>query len=150
MWSNKKSFSSVAQSCPTPCNPMNHSAPGLPVHHQLPEFTQTHVHRWCHPTISSSVVPFFSCLQSFPASRSFPMRQFFASGGQSIGASASASVFPMNIQGWFPLRLTSLILQSKGLSRVFSSSTVWKHQFFRTQPSLWSSSHIHTWLLEKP
>ena len=105
---------------------------------------------WCHPTISSSLIPFSSCLQSFLAAGSFPMRQFFASGGQSIGASASASVFPMNIQGWFPLRLTSLILQSKGLSRVFSSSTVWKHQFFRTQPSLWSSSHIHTWLLEKP
>ena len=106
---------------------------------------------WCHPTISSSVIPFSSCLQSFPAAGSFPRSQFFASGGQSIGASASASVFTMNIQGWFPLGLTSLIsLQSKGLSRVFSSPTVWKHQFFRTQPSLWSSSHIHTWPLEKP
>ena len=88
----------------------------------------------CHPTISSSVIPFSSCLQSFPASGSFPMSQFFASGGQSIGASASASVLPMNIQGWFPLGLTSLLsLQSKGLSRVFSNITVQKHQFFDTQ-----------------
>ena len=86
---------------------------------------------WCHPTISSSVVPFSSCLQSFPASGSFPMSQFFASGGQSIRASASASVLPMNIQGWFPLGLTDLIsLLSKGLSRVFSSTTIRKHPFF--------------------
>ena len=107
--------------------------------------------RWCHPTISSSVVPFSSWLQSFPASGSFLMSQFFASGGQSIGASASASVLPMNIQDLFPLGLTSLIsLQSKGLSRVFSNTTVQKHQFFGTQLSLWSNSHIHIWLLEKP
>ena len=86
-----------------------------------------------------------SCLQSFPASGSFPVSQFFASGGQSIGALASASVFPMDIQGWFPLGLTGLItLQSKGLSRVFSNTTVQKHQFFGAQLSLWSSSHIHT------
>ena len=92
--------------------------------------------QWCHPTISSSVIP-FTCLQSFPASVSFPMSQFFTSGGQSIGASASASVLPMNIQDWFTLELTGLIsLKSKGLSRVFSSTTVWKHQFFGTQPSL--------------
>ena len=106
---------------------------------------------WCHPTISSSVIPFSSCLQSFPASGSFSMSQFFASGGQSIGVSASASVLPMNIQDWFPLGLTDLIsLQSKGLSRVFSNTTVQKHQFFSSQSSLWSNSHIHTWLLEKP
>ena len=106
---------------------------------------------WCHPTISSSVIPFSSCLQSFPASGSFPMSQFFTSGGQSTGASAPASVLPINIQGWFPLELTSLIsFLSKGLSRVFSSTTVWKHQFFGAQPSLWSNSHIHTWLLVKP
>ena len=87
--------------------------------------------RWCHPTISSSVVPFASYLQSFPASGSFPMSPFFASGGQSIGASASASVLPMNIQDWFPFRLTGLTsLQSKGFSRVFSNTTVQKHQFF--------------------
>ena len=106
---------------------------------------------WWHPTISSSVIPFFSCLQSFPASGSFPGSQFFTSGAQNIGASASASVIPMNIQDWFPLGLTSLIsLQSKRLSRVFSNTTVQKHQFFGTQPSLSSNSHIHTWLLEKP
>ena len=106
--------------------------------------------RWCHPTILSSVFPFSSCLQSFPASGSFPVSWLFTSGGQSTGASASASVLPMPIQGWFPLGLTDLIsLLSKGLSRVFSSTTVWKHQFLRAQPSLWSNSHIHTWLLEK-
>ena len=131
-------FSSVAQSCLTLCNPMGCSTPGLPVHHQLPEFTQTHVHhRWCHPTISSSVVPFSSHLQSFPASGSFPMHQFFISGGRNIGVSASASVLPMNIQGWFPLGLTGLVsLQSKRLSRVFSNTTVQKHHFFGTQLSL--------------
>ena len=100
------------------------------------------VSQWCHPTISSSVVPFSSCLLSFPASGSFQMSQLIASGGQSIGA--LASVLPMNTQGWFPLGLTDLILQSKGFSRVFSSMTVWKHQFFSTQPSLRSSSHMTT------
>ena len=106
--------------------------------------------QWCHPTISSSVIPFFSCLQSFPASGSLPVSQLFASGGQSIRTSVSVSVLPVNIQGWFPLGLTGLIsLQSKGLSRVFSSTTVWKHQFFYAQPSLWSCSQIHTWLMEK-
>ena len=94
--------------------------------------------QWCHLTISPSVTPFSFCLQSFPESGSFPMSQLFASGDQSIGTSASASVLPMNIQGWFPFRLTSLILQSKGLSRVFSSTTVWKHQFFGAQPSVWN------------
>ena len=104
----------------------------------------------CHPTISSSVVPFSSHLQSFPASGSFQMTQFLSSGGQSIGVSASASVLPMNIQDWFPLGWTSLItLLSKGLSRVFSNTTVWKHQFFGAQTSLWPNSHIHTWLLKK-
>ena len=89
--------------------------------------------RWRHPTISSSVVPFFSCLKSFPASGSFPMSHFFASGGQNIGPSPSTLVLPMNIQDWFPLGLTGLIfLQSKGLSRVFSNTTVQKHQFFST------------------
>ena len=99
--------------------------------------------QWCHPTISSSVVPFSFCLQFFPASGSFAVSQLFASGGQRIRASASASVLPMNIQDWFPLELTGLIsLQSKGLSRVFSSTTIWKHQFFGTQPFLWSNSTI--------
>ena len=105
--------------------------------------------RWCHPTISFSVIPFSSCLQSIPASGSFPMSQFFTSGGQSIGASVSAAVFPMNIQGWFSLGLNGLIsLQSKGLSTVFSNTTVQKHHFFHTQLSLWSNSPIHTQLLE--
>ena len=99
--------------------------------------------------ISFSVSPFSSCPQSFPASESFSMSQLFASGGRSIGA--SASVFLVNIQGWLPLGWTGLIsLQSKGLSRVFSSTTVLKHQFFTVQPSLWSYSYICTWLLEKP
>ena len=107
--------------------------------------------QWCHPIISFSVIPFSSCLQSFPASRSFQMSQFFASGGQSIGASAAVSVLPVNIQGWFPLGLTALIsLQSKRLSRVFSNTTVQKHQFFSTRPSFWSNSHVHTCLLQKP
>ena len=106
--------------------------------------------RWCHPSISSSVVP-FSCPQSFPESGSFPRSQFFASGGQSNGVWASASILPMNIQGWFPLGLTSWIsLQSKGLSRVFSNTTVQKHQFFGNQLSLWPNCYIQTWPLEKP
>ena len=106
---------------------------------------------WCHPTISSSVIPISSCLQSFPASGSFPVSQFFTSGGQSIGVSASASVLSKNIQDWFPLGLTGWVsLQSKGLSRVFSNTTVQKHQIFRAQFSLLSNSHIHIWLLEKP
>ena len=105
---------------------------------------------WCHPTISSSVVPFSSYLQSFPPSWSFKMSPFFTSGGQSIGVSASASVLPMNTQDWFPLGWTGWIsLQSKGL-RVLSNTTVQKHQFFSAQLSLWSNSHIHTWPLEKP
>ena len=107
--------------------------------------------QWCHPTSSSSVVPFSSCLQSFPSSGSFQISQFFASGGQSTGVSASISVLLMNIQDWFPLGWTGWFsLQSKGLSRVFSNTTVQKHQFFSTQISLQSNSHIHTWLLEKP
>ena len=105
--------------------------------------------QWCHPTISSSVVPFSPCPQSFPASGSFQMSQLFASGGQSTGVSASTSVLPMNTQEW-SLEWTGWIsLQSKGLSRVFNT-TVQKHQFFGAQPSLQSNSHIHTWLLEKP
>ena len=105
---------------------------------------------WCHPTISSSVVPFSSHLQSFLSSGSFPMSQFFPSGGQSIGVSASTSVLPMNIQGWSPLGWIGWIsLQPKGLSRVFSSTIVQKHQFFGAQVSLGFNSHIHTWLLER-
>ena len=104
---------------------------------------------WCCPTISSSVTPFSWYPQSFPASASFPRSRLFISGGQSMGA--SVSVLPMNIQDWFPLGLTGLLsLLSKGLSRVFSSTTIQKHKFFSAWPSIWSNSHIHTWLLEKP
>ena len=107
--------------------------------------------QWCHPTISSSVGPFSSCLQSFPELGSFQMNRFFTSCSQSIGVSASPSVLPMNIQDWFPLGWTGWIsLQSKGLSRVFSNTTVQKHQFFGAQLYLQSNSHIHTWPLEKP
>ena len=126
-------FSSITLSCSTPCNPMNLSTPGLPVHHQLPESTQT----TCRSTISSSVVPFSSCPQSFPASVSFLMSQLFPSGGQSIGVSASTSVLSMNTQDCFPLGWTGWIsLQFKGLSRLFSNITVQKHQFFSAQLSL--------------
>ena len=131
-------FSSVSQLCLTLFDPMDCNTPGLPVHCQLPEFTQTHVRwvQWCHRTILSSVI-LFSCLQSFPASESFPMSQCFPSGGQSIGVSASTSVRPMNTQDWSPLGWTGWIsLQSKGLSRVFSNTTVQKHQFFGAQLSL--------------
>ena len=147
-------LSSVAQSCPTLCVPMNRSTPGLPVHHQLPEFTQTHVHRVrdpSQPSISSSVVLFSSCPQSLPASESFPMSPLFPWSGQSIGVSALASVLPKNSQDWSPLEWTGWIsLQYKELSRVFSNTTVQKHQFFGTQLSSGSIFHIHTWPLEKP
>ena len=107
--------------------------------------------QWCHPAISSSVVPFSSCPQSLSASKSFPMSQLFAWGGQSTGVSALASVLPKKSQGWSPSEWTGWIsLQPKGLSRVFSNTTVLKHQFFSTQPSSQSNSHIHTWPLEKP
>ena len=143
-------FSSVAQSCPTLCDPMNRRTPGLPVHHQLLEFTQTHVHRVCD-AISSTVVPFSSCPQSLPASGSFPMSQLFAWDCQSTGVSALASVLSKNTQGWSTLVWTGWIsLQSKGLSRVFSNTTVQKHQFFSTQLSSQSNSHIYTWPLKNP
>ena len=107
--------------------------------------------QWCSLTISSSATPFSSCPQSFPAPGSFLVNQLITSGGQSVGASASASILPMNIQNWFPLGWTGWIsLQSKGLSRVFSNTTGQKHQFFGAQLSLWSNSHIHTWPVEKP
>ena len=146
----KEQNSSVAQSCPTLWDPMNCSMPSLPVHHQLPEFTETHIYRVGDATaISSSVVPFSSCPQSLPASESFPVSQHFAWGGQSIGVSTLASVLPMNTQDWSLLGWTGWIsLQSKGLSREFSNTTVQKHQFFSAQLSSQSDSHIHTWLLE--
>ena len=141
---------SVTQSCDS-LRPMDCSMWGFPVQNQ--PWTLSNVcpsSRCCHSTISSSVVPFSSCLQSFPASRSFLMSHLFASGGQSIGASASTSVLPMNIQDWFPLGLTGLILKSKRLSSVFSNNIVQKNQFYGAQLSLGLNSHIHTWLLEKP
>ena len=134
MWENILSgvsvqFSSVTQWCLTLCNPMNRSTPGLLDHHQQPVYRNPcPLSRWCHPTISSFVVPFFSPLQSFTASGSSQMSQLFASCGQSMGVSASTSVLPMNIWNWFHLALTDWIsLQSKGLSRVFSNMTVQKH-----------------------
>ena len=143
--------SSVAQSCLTLCNPMDCSMPGFPVHHQLSRVypNSCPLSRWCHPAISSSVVPFSSCPQSFPTSGSFQMSQLFASGDQSVGVSASTSsveyphateqhamFLPMNTQDW-SLGWTGWIsLQSKGLSRVFSNTTVPEHKFFGAQLSL--------------
>ena len=144
-------FSSVAQSCLTLCDPneLQHARPPCPSPTPVVYPNSCPSSGWCHPTIYSSVVC-FSCLQSFPASGS-SMSQFFTSGEQSIGASASASILQINIQDWFPLGWTAWIsLQSKGLSRVLSNTTVQKHQFSGAQLSLWSNSHIHTWLLEKP
>ena len=149
---NSLQFSSVAPSCPTLCDLMDCSRPDFPDHHQLLKPTQTHVHH-ISDAIHHLILyrPLLLQLSIFPASGSFPMCWFFASGGQSIGVSASESVLPMNIQDWFPLKLTGWIsLQSKGLSRVFSNTTVQKHQFFGTEPSSWSNSHICIWLLEKP
>ena len=141
----RNQFSSVARSCPTHAR--------LPCPSPTPRVCSSSCpsSRWCHPTISSSVVPFSSRLRSFPASGYFPMSRFFASGGQSIGVSASASVLPVNIQDWFPLGWTGWTsLLSKGLSRVSSNTTVKKHQFFGAQLSSQSNSRIHTWPLEKP
>ena len=146
-------YCSLAQSCSTlRHHGLQHARPPCPSPSPRACKNSCPLSQWCHPTISSSVVPFSSCLQSFPASRSFLMSQLFASGDQSIGASAlaSASVLPMNIRDWSSLGLTGLIsLKSKGLSRVFSSTTAQKHQFFGAQPSWWFNSHICTRLLEK-
>ena len=146
-------YCSVAQSCPTLWDPVDSSMPDLPILHHLLEIAQTHGH-W----VGDAIQP--SRPLSSPSPSAFNLSQHqgffqwissFTSGGQSIGVSALASVLPTNIQGWFPLGWTGWIsLQSKGLSRVFSNTTVQKHQFFGTQPSLWSNSHIHTWPLEKP
>ena len=151
-------FSSVTQLCLILCDPMDCSMPGFPVPSLSPGICSKScpLSWWCHPAISYSVTPFSSCPQSFPESGSFPMNWLLTSGGQSTGASASASVFLINIQDWFPLGLTDLIpLLSKGLSSFLktlksSCTTVQKHQFFGPQTSLWSNSHIRTWLLEKP
>ena len=143
---NYLQFSSVTQSCPTLCDPMNYSTPGLPVHHQLSEFTQTHVHQ-----VSDTIQPSHPLSSPSPPAhnpsqhQSFPMSQLFGWGGQSTGVSALASFLPKNTQDWSPSEWTGGIsLQSKGLSRVFSNSTVQKHQFFGAQLSSQSNSYIHT------
>ena len=145
-------FSSVTQLCPTLRDPMNRSAPGLPVHHQLLEFTKTHVHR-----VSDAIQPSHPLSSPSPASNPSQHRSLFQwvnsshEVAQNIGVSALASVLPMNTQDWSPSEWTGWIsLQSKGLSRVFSNTTVQKHQFCSAQLSSQSNSHIHTWLLEKP
>ena len=150
MWSGMLGCYSVTKPHPT-LQPHGLKHTRLPYPSLSPRVSNScTLNQWCHPTISSSAT-FSFCLQSFPASGSFPMSRLFTSGGQRIGASASASVLPMNIPDWFPLGLTGLIsLKSKGLSRVFSSTIVRKHQFFSTQSLLWFNSHIHMWLLEKP
>ena len=130
---------------------MQHTSPPCPLPTPRVCSNSCPLSQWNHLIISSSVVPFSSCPQSPPASRSFLKSRLFASGGQRIGASNSASVLPMNIQGWFPLGLTDLIsLLDKGLSRVLQHTTVRKHQFFSALPPLWSKSHIRTWLLKNP
>ena len=137
----------------TLCDPMNRSTPGLPVPSPTPgvHSDSSPSTQWCHPAISSSAVLFSSCPQSLPASESFPMSQLFAWGGQNTGVSALASFLPKKSQGWSPSEWTGWIsLQSKGLSSVFSNTTVQRHQFFGAQLSSQSNSHIHTWPQEKP
>ena len=142
---------SVTKSSLTLCDPVNCSIPCFPVLHYLPEFAQTHAHRVDDANQSFNPLCPLLLLSIFPSMRSFPISHFFPSDGQSIGALASAWALPMNIQDWFLLGLTGLIsLLSKGRSRVFSSTTIWKYRIFGTQPSLWCTSHIHTWLLERP
>ena len=143
---------SVTKSCPTFWQPQGLQPSRLSCPSPSPVVCTNScpLSQWCHPTTSSSLAMFYSYPQSFWVSGSFPMSWLFASDGQSIEASASASVLPMNINSWFPLGLTHLILLSKGLSGVFCNTTIWKHQFFSAQTFLWSNSHIFTWLLEKP
>ena len=141
-------FSSVTQLCP---HESQHASPPCPPPTPRVHSDSCPSSQWCHPAISSSVVPFSSCLQSLSASESFPVSQLFTWGGQSTGVSALASLLPKKSQDWSPSEWTGWIsLQSKGLSRVFSNTTVQKHQLFGAQPSSQSDSHIHTWPLEKP
>ena len=152
LFAHRQSISSVAQSCLT-LRPhgLQHTRVLCPSATTGACSNSCPSSRWCHQTISSSVIPFSFCFWSFPESGSFLMSQFFASGGQNIVASALALVLPMNIQDWFPLWLTDLTsLKTKGLSGVFSNTTVQKHQSFGAQFSLWSNSRIHRWQLEKP
>ena len=152
MWESLVQFSSVTQSCPTLWpHESQHARPPCPSPTPGVHSDSRSTSQWCHPVISSSVVPFSSCPQSLPASESFPMSQPFTWGGQSTRVSASASFLPKNTQDWSPSEWTGWIsLQSKGLSRVFSNTTVQNHQLFGTQPSSQSNSHIHTWPLETP
>ena len=145
-------FSSVTHSCPTlQPHESQHARPPCPSPSPRVHSDSHASSPWCHPAMSSLVVPFSSCPQSLPKSESFPISQLFAWDGQSTGASALASFLPKKSQGWSPSEWTDWIsLQSKGLSRVFSSTTVQKHQFFSAQPSSQSNSHIHTWPQEKP
>ena len=148
LWSRHGCCCSVTQSCSTLYNPMDCSTRGFPVLHHLPELAQTHVH-WVGVPSNHLILyhPLLLLPSIFPTIRVFANESALCTRGQSIGASASALVLPMNIQDWFPLGLTGLIsLQSKRFSRVFSNITVQKHQFFGAQPSLWSNFHIHTWL----
>ena len=158
-WKNphtcREYFSSVQFSCTVVSNSLRphesqHTRPPCPSPTPRVQSDSRPSSRWCHPGISSSVVPFSSCPQSLPASESFPMSQLSAWGGQSTGVSASASFPPKTSQGWSSEWTGWISLQSKGLSRVFSNSTVQKHQFFSAQPSSHSNSHIHTWPQEKP
>ena len=139
---------SVISSCLWP-NGMQHTRPPCPLLTPRACSNSCPSSWWCHPTFSSSVVPFSLHLQSFPASESFLLSQFFTSGGQIIGASAFVSVLPMNIQDWSPLGWTGVISLQQGTLKVFSNTTVQKHQFLSIQPSLQSNSYIHPWLLEK-
>ena len=154
--SAKFQFSSVQFSCSVMSDSLQphklqHARPPCPSPTPGVHSNSRPLSRWCHPAISSSVIPFSSCPQSLPASESFPMSQLFAWGGQSIGVSALASFLPKNTQDQSPLEWSGWIsLQSKELSRVFSNTTVQKHQFFGAQLSSQSNSHIHTWPLEKP
>ena len=148
---NSVQFSRSVVSNPLPPLELQHARPPCPSPTLGVHLNPCRLNQWCHPTISSSVVPFSSCPQSFLASGSFQISQLFASGGQSIGASASKSVLPINTQDWSPLGWTGWIsLLSKRFSRVFYNAKVQKHQFFSAQLSLYSNSHIHTWPLEKP
>ena len=146
----KDCYYSVTKSCLT-LRFHEQQLPGFPVLHRLLEFTQTHpLSHWCHPTLSSFVVLFSFCLQSFSVSGSFPVSQLFPSGGQHIASSASVSILPMNIQGWFFKIDCFYLLAVERTLKSLLSPTIRKHQFFGVQPSLWSNSHIRTWLLEKP
>ena len=153
---SSRSFSSVQFSCSVVSDSLRphelqHTRPPCPSPAPGIHSNSRPSSRWCHPAISSSVIPFSSCPQSLPASESFPMSQLFESGGQSTGVSALESFLPKNTQDWSPLEWTGWIsLQSKGLSKVLSNTTVQKHQFLGAQLSPQSNSHIHTWLLEKP